>query len=308
MEELRVSAFPIDKLIPYSRNARKLSTAAVQKLVASIREFGFRQPIVADKGGVVICGHTRLMAAKELGLRFVPVHVAENLTPAQVKAYRLMDNRSHEETSWDLELVGPELEELKGFEFDLALTGFSSRELEDLLLDPAEDERANAIPDLPSHPTTISGEMWLCGPHRVLCSDSTLPDAVSRVCGPAVPVLMATDPPYGVSYDPMWREQAGLGQQRQTGKVANDNQVDWTAAYLLFPGDVAYVWHAGVHAGEVAAGLATAGFEVRAQIIWSKQHFAMSRGHYHWQHEPCWYAVRQGRKSHWRGDRKQSTI
>ena len=119
---------------------------------------------------------------------------------------------------------------------------------------------------------------------------------------------MATDPPYGVSYDPMWREDAGLGRQRQTGKVSNDDQADWTAAYKLFPGDVAYVWHAGVHAGEVAAGLTSVGFEIRAQIIWSKQHFAMSRGHYHWGHEPCWYAVRKGGRANWCGDRTQSTI
>jgi DNA modification methylase len=106
----------------------------------------------------------------------------------------------------------------------------------------------------------------------------------------------------------MWREAAGLGQQRQTGQVLNDDTVDWTPAYKLFAGDVAYVWHAGVHAGEVAAGLLSAEFQVRAQIIWAKQHFALSRGHYHWQHEPCWYAVRNGRPSRWRGDRKQSTI
>src|SRR5262245_35544674 len=119
---------------------------------------------------------------------------------------------------------------------------------------------------------------------------------------------MVTDPPYGVEYDPMWREEAGLGPQRQTGPVSNDDRVDWTPAYQLFPGHVAYVWHAGVHAVEVAAGLSRAEFEVRSQIIWAKQHFAMSRGHYHWQHEPCWYAVRNGRPSRWRGDRKQSTI
>jgi DNA modification methylase len=119
---------------------------------------------------------------------------------------------------------------------------------------------------------------------------------------------MATDPPYGVEYDPEWREEAGLGRQRQTGKVANDDRADWTAAYKLFSGDVAYVWHAGVHAGEVATGLVAAGFEIRAQIIWSKQHFAMSRGNYHWQHEPCWYTVRKGRRANWCGDRTQSTI
>jgi DNA modification methylase len=188
------------------------------------------------------------------------------------------------------------------------LTGFDPHEIEDFLSDPDVDERANIVPDLPKNPVTALGDVWLCGKHRVLCGDSTGSDAVSHLCGRTKPFLMATDPPYGVEYDPMWREEAGLGQQRQTGKVANDDQADWTAAYELFPGDVAYVWHAGIHAGEVASGLVTAGFEIRAQIIWSKQHFAMSRGHYHWQHEPCWYAVRKGRRSNWRGDRTQSTI
>ena len=281
---------------------------AIDKVAASLQEFGFRQPIVVDTAGVVIVGHTRLLAAKQLGWREVPVHVAENLTPAQVKAYRLMDNRSHEETDWDLELLAPEIEELKGLDFDLRLTGFDPREIEEFLLDPEADERANQVPELPQQATTVPGDLWRCGPHRVLCADSTDPEAVARLCARTVPVLMATDPPYGVSYDPMWRQEAGLGEQRQTGKMANDDRVDWTEAYQLFPGDVAYVWHAGVHAVEVATGLVAAGFEVRAQIIWAKQHFAMSRGHYHWQHEPCWYAVRQGRRSHWRGDRKQSTI
>jgi DNA modification methylase len=113
---------------------------------------------------------------------------------------------------------------------------------------------------------------------------------------------------YGVRYNPNWREDAGLGRQRQTGTVPNDDRVDWLAAYQLFPGDVAYVWHAGVHACEVAAGLEAAGFEIRSQIIWVKQHFALSRGDYHWQHEPCWYAVRSGKSSNWSGDRTQSTI
>ena len=119
---------------------------------------------------------------------------------------------------------------------------------------------------------------------------------------------MITDPPYGVEYDPEWRERAGLGRQRQRGKVANDTRVDWGAAYRLFPGDAAYVWHAGLYAAEVAASLAAAGFQMRGQIIWAKQHFALSRGHYHWQHEPAWYAVRRDRPSHWRGDRTQSTL
>ena len=307
-ETLAISLWPIAKPIPYARNARKIPQKAIDKVAASIKEFGFRQPIVVDKEAVIIVGHVRLMAAKQLGLREVPVHVAENLSPAQVKAYRLMDNRAHSETDWDLELLAPELEELKAFDFDLSLTGFDDRELQELLVDSELNERADETPAPPQHPTSRAGDLWICGQHRVLCDDATNADAVSRLCATAQPVLMATDPPYGVGYDPMWREEAGLGEQRQTGKVSNDDKVDWTKAYKLFPGDVAYVWHAGVHAAEVAAHLEACGFDIRAQIIWSKQHFAMSRGHYHWQHEPCWYAVRRGRKSHWCGDRTQSTI
>lgn len=308
MNDLKVCWWPIDKPIPYARNSRKIPERAIDKVAASIKEFGWRQAIVVDKDGVIICGHARLLAAKKLGLNQVPVHVADNLTPAQVKAYRLMDNRSHEETDWDADLLGPELEELQALDFDLELTGFDPHEIEDFLADPELDDRANVAPPVPDHPVTKLGDLWLCGKHRILCGDATAAVDVFRLCGPTAPFLMVCDPPYGVNYDPMWREEAGLGEQRQTGKVANDDQADWTGAYKLFPGDVAYVWHAGIHAGEVGRGLETAGFEIRAQIIWSKQHFAMSRGHYHWRHEPCWYAVRKGRRSNWRGDRTQSTI
>src|ERR1700686_2805418 len=133
MSELVVCSWPIDRPIPYARNSRKIPERAIDKVAASIKEFGFRVPIVIDKGGVIICGHTRLLAAKKLGLREVPVHVAESLSPAQVKAYRLMDNRSHQETDWDLDLLGPELEELRGLDFDLRLTGFDDREIDDFL-------------------------------------------------------------------------------------------------------------------------------------------------------------------------------
>jgi DNA modification methylase len=131
---------------------------------------------------------------------------------------------------------------------------------------------------------------------------------VLRLCGAAKPNLMATDPPYGVSYDASWRVEVDGGSRHALGKVANDDQVDWTAALKLFTGDVAYVWHAGVHAGEVAASLHGINFQIRAQIIWSKQHFVFGRGNYHWGHEPCWYAVRKGKKSNWHGDRTQSTV
>ena len=146
-------------------------------------------------------------------------------------------------------------------------------------------------------------------PHRVLCGDATDSAAVSRLMGTRKPFLMVADPPYSVSLDPEWRQAAGLqNNTRQSGKVANDDRADWTPAWMLFPGDVAYLWHAGIHAAVVATSLSRADFIIRAQIIWKKQRFVISRGAYHWGHEPCWYAVREGKSAHWSGDRTQSTV
>src|SRR5882672_2962567 len=198
MNDLKVCWWAIDKPIPYSRNSRKIPERAIDKVAASIKEFGWRQAIVVDKNGVIICGHTRLLAAKKLGLQQVPIHVADNLTPAQVKAYRLMDNRSHEEAEWDLELLGPELEELRGLDFDLELTGFDDREIDDFLSDPGADDAANAAPPVPEHPAAMLGDVWVTGEHRLVCGDCTDADAVARLLGTVKPHLMVTDPPYGI--------------------------------------------------------------------------------------------------------------
>jgi DNA modification methylase len=305
---MEITFTSIESITPYARNARKIPGPAIEKVAASIQEFGWRQPVVVDREGVIVCGHTRWLAARKLGLTKIPVHTADNLTPAQVRAYRLMDNRSHQETDWDFELLGSELLELRDLDMDLGLTGFDTREIDAMLVAAEEDGCADFAPELPTHAVTLPGDLWTCGRHRVLCGDATSQEDVARLFGDAKPFLMVTDPPYGVEYDPRWRERAGLGRQRQVGAVVNDGRADWSAAYQLFPGDVAYVWHAGVHAVEVAQSLATAEFQIRAQIIWAKQHFALSRGNYHWQHEPCWYGVRQGRNANWRGDRTQSTL
>ncbi|MFL6416190.1 MAG: DNA-methyltransferase [Bryobacteraceae bacterium] len=225
-----------------------------------------------------------------------------------VKAFRLLVNRSAGWAEWDWTAVAQELAELRGQNYDLQLTGFDAREIEKLLR-PREDAQTSLGPQSVSQQAISSpGDVWLLGGHRVLCGDATQADEVSRLFQAAQPGLMITDPPYGVNYDPKWREQAGLGAQRQTGLVQNDDRVDWTEAFRLFPGGIAYVWHAGLYAGAVAASLESCGFGIRCQIIWAKQHFALSRGHYHWQHEPCWYAVRQGQSGRWTGDRKQSTL
>jgi hypothetical protein len=295
-------------IIPYAKNLRKIPQKGIDKVALSITEFGPRQPIVVDGAGVIIVGTVRYLAAKKLGLESFPVHVAEGLTPAQVQGYRISDNRSHEETDWDLDIVKLEINELDALSFDLKFTGFEPRELDEFLAGPVDDDAENQSPAPPTKPVSRPGDLWLCGPHRLLDGDATNPEHVTRVLGDLRPLLMTVDAPYGVSLDPMWRQEAGLGTQVQTGKIANDDRVDWGQAYGLFPGDVMYAWHAGIHSGLVAAGIQNAGFEIRSQIIWVKPNFVLSRGNFHWQHEPAFYCVRKDARSHWRGDRTQSTV
>jgi len=305
---MTIELWLISQIIPYAGNPRKISQSAIDKVATSIEQYGWRQPIVVDGNGVIIVGHVRWLAAKKLGMKQVPVHVAEGLTPAQVRAYRLMDNRSHEETGWDLDLLNLEIAELDTPDFDLKFTGFDLREIDVFRVNATDDEAANQVLLPPTIPVSRLGDLWWCDVHRVLHGDATNPEDVARAQGDLRPQLMIIDQPYGVDLNPIWREEAGLGSTVQTGRVANDDRVDWSAAHRLFRGDVAYVWHAGNHSGTVAAGLESVGFEIRAQIIWSKPHFVLSRGAYHFQHEPCFYCVRKGACSHWRGDRTQSTV
>jgi DNA modification methylase len=242
------------------------------------------------------------------GMREVPVILCDEWSEVQVKAFRLLVNRSANWAQFDLELVALEMKDLKELRFDLNLTGFNLVEINGFLFPKAETKPEGTIPEVPQQAVTQPGDLWQCGSHRVLCGDAISPECVSQLLNSATPVLMVTDPPYGVEYDATWRERAGLGRLRQTGPSANDEQADWSRAYQLFRGNVAYVWHAGVHAAEVARGLEAAGLRIRAQIIWAKQHFVLSRGDYHWGHEPAWYAVREGKSSQWSGDRTQSTL
>lgn len=301
---------PIARVIPYARNPRRKQ--AIAKVAASISEFGWRQPIVVDEEGVVIVGHTRLEAARQLGNRKVPVHIARGMSDEKKRAYRLMDNRSHDDASWEEDLLRLELLELENAGYDLELTGFDTDELERLTRS-ASDLRTD--PDkIPTEvPKRVElGQLWRLGDHRLLCADATVEENAAKVLDEQ-PELMVTDPPYGVGYDPSWRTEAAAKGQilygtQRTGKVANDDRAGWLDAWKLFPGDVAYIWHSALLSIVTAGDLLEAGFEIRSQIIWRKPHVPISRGHYHWGHEPCWYAVRRGGKSGWIGDRKQSTI
>ena len=294
---------PIASLIPYARNARTHSDAQVAQIAASIREFGFTNPILVDGEHGVIAGHGRLLAARQPGMSEVPTIVS----PAQKRAYILADNRLALSAGWDADMLRIELGDLQLEGFDLGLTGFDPAEIA-LFLDTRAEGLTDAddVPDVPVAPVSGTGDIWVLGRHRLACGDSTDPAIVEAVLNGVSPHLMVTDPPYGVSYDPAWRNRAGLGDTKRVGLVENDHRADWREAWALFPGDVVYVWHGALHAPTAAESLTACGFEIRAQIIWAKERLVMGRGHYHWQHEPCWYAVRG--TGHWSGDRKQATL
>ncbi|MEO1104944.1 MAG: ParB N-terminal domain-containing protein [Pseudomonadota bacterium] len=304
---LAIDYRPVANLIPYAKNARPHSPAQVALIAGSIREYGFTNPILVDGDNGIIAGHGRLMAAQQLGLDTVPCIELSHLTDAQKRAYILADNKLAEQAGWDKELLALELGDLSDLGVDLGKLGFEAAEL-DALFATGADPREEKIPEVPAVPVSQLGDLWHCGRHRVLCGDATDKEAVERLLGSVQPTLMVTDPPYGVAYDPQWRNVQAGRSTRRTGKVKNDDRADWREAWALFPGDVAYVWHAALHAGTVADSLGASNFEIRAQIVWAKERMVLSRGHYHWQHEPCWYAVRTGGKGHWSGDRSQTTL
>jgi DNA modification methylase len=306
----RVERWPIERLIPYANNARLHSAADLDKIAASIRKWGWTMPVLADENGVLLCGHARTAAAAKLGLPSIPVLVARGWSEDEKRAYRLADNQLAARAIWDPEQLSKELSDLKFGEFDLGLIGFEPDQLERLLADLGSDGRTDpdSIPELPDQAVTRPGDVWLLGDHRIGCGDSTSAADVAQVLMESQPHLMVTDPPYGVGYDPAWRAGHQNAGNLAQGKVLNDDRADWRDSYALFPGNVAYVWYGALRGDVVAAGLTACGFQLRAQIVWAKQHFTLSRGDYHWKHETCWYAVRDGKTSHWQGGRKQTTV
>jgi DNA modification methylase len=303
-----VERWPLERLIPFARNARTHSPAQIDQIASSMREWGWTNPILADEDGSILAGHGRLAAAQKLGYANVPVMVARGWSEAKKRAYVIADNQLALKAGWDEEMLAAELTDLRDLAFDLDLIGFDEKELSRLLSPGDAVDGEDDVPDVPERPVSFGGDLWLLGNHRLLCGDATEANAVARLLGAVRPHLMVTDPPYGVEYDPTWRNEAGASQSRRTGKVLNDDRADWREAWALFPGEVAYVWHGALHAGTVAESLAASGFEIRSQIIWAKERLVLSRGHYHWQHEPCWYAVKSGAKGNWSGDRKQTTV
>ena len=308
-QNLTIRVMPLSELAPADYNPRTISKAALAGLSESLSRFGVVQPIVwNERTGCIVGGHQRVKALMAQGATDAPVTVVD-LDETEERALNVALNNPHISGDFTDDLQGL-LEEIQSADAEL----YEALMLDKLSLAIIEAEDGDEdIPEEPENPVSEPGDVWLLGEHRVICGDSTSADVVAAVLNGATPGQMVTDPPYGVEYDANWRNDAQRPDgssygAKAVGKVRNDDRADWREAWAIFPGDVAYVWHAGVYASTVAESLCACDFEIRAQVIWRKSRFPISRGHYHWQHEPLWYAVRKGRTSKWCGDRKQSTI
>ncbi len=303
---MKVELAAIDRVIPYANNPRK-NEAAITKVAASIKEFGFRQPIVVDSEYVVVAGHTRLLAARWLGLTEVPIHIAEGLSPAQIKAYRIADNRIAQEAEWDDELLSIELGDLQTNGFNLELTGFNLDELSKLTLPPQisgliDDD---AIPELSEEPITKLGDIWVLGDHRLYCGDSIDSTSIDILLDGATVDMIFTDPPYNVNY------------ANDTGeKICNDNIGEGFYEFLLSAcknmlkvcKGAVYICMGAAELHTLERAFASAGGHWSTFIIWAKNHFALGRSDYQRQYEPILYGWPIGVKRHWCGDRNQSDV
>ena len=302
-------------LIPDPANRRLHPARNLGMVVDALQDVGAARSIVVDEDNVILAGNGVATAAAQAGITTVRVIDADgaeliavrrsNLTPEQKRRLAMYDNRTAELAEWNVEQL--RLDHDAGL--DLA-PYFDTRELHALFGGAGKTGRTDPD-DAPAvrATTIVAGDLFTLGPHRLLCGDATRGDTVARLLGDVVPSLMVTDPPYGVEYDPSWRADAGVNQNTQKlGKVTNDDRADWREAWALFPGTTAYVYHAGIKTGLVQTSLEAVGFTLRAQIIWAKDRMALSRGDYHWQHEPCWYGVRQGSAGSRTDDRTQTTL
>ena len=302
-QALRPRQMVLSKLTPYRKNPRIIPDTAVAAVAASLKRFGWKQAIVADPKGVIVAGETRYKAAVSLGWKTAPV---VTIPARQARAFRVIDNRTSELTSWDTDLLPDALSGLNDidiFSFDdvlpLAVTAGKT--------DPDD------IPETPK-PRTKLGDVWTLGDHRLMCADATDTAEVAKLLDGSNPQILVTDPPYGVELDLKWRDRAGLNPNNsgesymQEGGVSSDTISDWSHAYELVPSlDTAYVWHASANAIAVAKGLTRIGLILRQQIIWVKPYLSVARSHYNWQHEPCFYAFKT-KHAKWVGPNNASTI
>ena len=305
------------EIIPYARNPRK-NEDAIAKVSASLKEYGWQQPIVVDAEMVIIAGHTRLEAAKRLKMEKVPIHIADKLTEAQVKAFRIADNRVSQEAEWDMDLLKIELGDLEGLDFDLSLTGFDDDELNALMLEAVEEGLTDedAAPEPPTDPIAVRGDVWQLGKHRVMCGDSTSVDDFQKLMDGQKSDMIFTDPPYGMSYG--GGRAAGSTKKGATvkahGMIKNDDlqgeslvQLVADAVYnsLSFTkeGSALYSCLTWRTYSEFEQALNEMDKPVKACIVWDKKSIGLGQANYRPQHEFIFYCGGQ-----WYGDKSQSDV
>ena len=302
---------PVDRLIPYINNARTHSPEQIKKLRASLREFGFINPVIIDREYNVIAGHGRIMAAKEEGISEVPCVYADHLTEAQKKAYILADNRMALDAGWDEEMLRVEIDALREMDYDALLTGFDEKELAALYAgdgDGAEDDDFDLSAALEKASFVEPGDVWTVGRHQLMCGDATKPEDVETLMGGTRANLIVTDPPYGVSF----KSSSGLTIQNDSMK--NEEFYSFLLAAfqamagVLEKGGAAYVFHADTEGLNFRRAFVDAGFHLAGCCIWVKDSLVLGRSDYQWQHEPVLYGFLQNGKHPWYSDRKQTTI
>lgn len=307
-----IKRVPVADLVPYARNSRTHNDAQVAQIAASIREFGWTNPVLVDAENGIIAGHGRVLAARKLGMDEVPVIVLDGLTDAQKRAYIIADNKLALNAGWDDELLALEIADLKDADFDLDLLGFTDEELNRLTAEelPEGLTDEDATPEPPAEPVTQPGDIWLCGKHRVMCGDSTSITDVERLMDGQAADMWLTDPPYNVAYE---------GKTKDALKIKNDAMQNddfrqflrdamVAADAVMKPGAVFYIWHADLEGYNFRGACVDAGWAVRQCLVWRKNRLVIGRQDYHSQHEPCLYGWKDGAGHLWASDRKQTTV
>ncbi len=297
-----------EDLIPYEKNPRH-NEDAITAVAKSIEKFGFKVPIVVDASNVIVNGHTRLKAAKYLGLKEVPTIIADDLTPEQIKAFRLADNKVGEIATWDEELLNAELDELADLDLDFDMTefGFDLPDIEGEEVEVIEDEFEE---ELPAEPISKLGDIYQLGRHRLMCGDSTNSLEVEKLMGNKKADLLITYPPYNVAYEGKGKEALTIkNDSKETNEFHSFLYEAFSAAINNMKlGSSFYVWYASSEVVNFHTALEEAGFLVKQELIWNKNSMVLSRQDYHWKHEPCLYGWASGGSHSWYSDRKQTTI
>ena len=307
----KIEKIKIEELIPYALNSRTHSETQVSQIAASIREFGFTNPVLIDDERNIIAGHGRCLGARSAGLESVPCITATGWSDAQKKAYVIADNKLALNAGWDESMLKVEMEALKALDFDLSLTGFDLDEIGDLMFEEVDgltDE--DAVPDLPEEPTSKEGDIWILGNHRLMCGDSTDAGTVALLMDGNKADMVFTDPPYGVDYD------GGHATEARRDKLINDDVIDMydlpikNAFNNSTDNACLYLWFADRFAADVIAGVNDAGFCVRNWIIWNKNvaQFGAIGAQYKSKHEPCIYAFKKSKTVNWCGANNEVTV